>query len=130
FRADVVLGVGGYASFPLVAAAWLRRVPAVLLEQNAHPGLANRVRGHLARRICTTFDAAAPYFPAGKVERTGNPVRAFAAAPAAAPRQGFTLLVFGGSQGAHRLNLALADAAAALFAALPALRIVHQTGAA
>lgn len=129
FRADVVLGVGGYASFPLVAAAWLRRVPAVLLEQNARPGLANRVLGHLARRICTTFEAANAYFPAGRVEVTGNPVRAFAA-PAPAPRQGFTLLVFGGSQGAHRLNLALADAAAALFAAIPDLRIVHQTGAA
>jgi UDP-N-acetylglucosamine--N-acetylmuramyl-(pentapeptide) pyrophosphoryl-undecaprenol N-acetylglucosamine transferase len=129
FRADVVLGVGGYASFPLVAAAWLRRVPAVLLEQNAHPGLANRALGHLARRICTTFAAANAYFPEGKVVVTGNPVRVFAT-PAPAPRQGFTLLVFGGSQGAHRLNLAIADAAAALFAAIPDLRVVHQTGAA
>lgn len=129
FRADVVLGVGGYASFPVVAAAWLRRVPAVLLEQNAHPGLANRALGHLARRVCTTFAAANAYFPAGKVVVTGNPVRAF---PALAPvaRDGFHLLVFGGSQGAHRLNLALADAAAALFAAVPDLRILHQTGAA
>lgn len=129
FRADVVLGVGGYASFPLVAAAWLRRVPAVLLEQNARPGLANRVLGHLARRICTTFEAANAYFPRGRVVRTGNPVRAFPAPPSAR-RAGFTLLVFGGSQGAHRLNLAMADAAAALFAAIPDLRIVHQTGAA
>lgn len=129
FRADVVLGVGGYASFPVVAAAWLRRVPAVLLEQNAHPGLANRALAHLARRVCTTFAAANAYFPAGKVEVTGNPVRAFPA-PAPAPRHGFTLLVFGGSQGAHRINLAMADAAAALFAALPDLRILHQTGAA
>ncbi|HSP95652.1 MAG TPA: undecaprenyldiphospho-muramoylpentapeptide beta-N-acetylglucosaminyltransferase [Candidatus Dormibacteraeota bacterium] len=129
FRADVVLGVGGYASFPLVAAAWLRRVPAVLLEQNAHPGLANRALGHLARRVCTTFAAANAYFPAGKVVVTGNPVRAFAPPPAA-PHHGFTLLVFGGSQGAHRLNLAMADAAAALFAAIPDLRVVHQTGAA
>lgn len=131
FRADVVLGVGGYASFPLVAAAWLRRVPAVLLEQNARPGLANRVLGRLARRICTTFEAANAYFPRGRVVRTGNPVRAFPApAPGPAPRAGFTVLVFGGSQGAHRLNLAMADAAAALFAAIPDLRLVHQTGAA
>lgn len=129
FRADVVLGVGGYASFPVVAAAWLRRVPTVLLEQNAHPGLANRALAHLARRVCTTFAAANAYFPAGKVVVTGNPVRAFPT-PAPAPRQGFTLLVFGGSQGAHRLNLALADAAAALFAAIPDLRILHQTGTA
>ena len=63
FGADVVLGVGGYASFPVVVAAWLRRVPSVLLEQNAHPGLANRVLGRLARRVCTTFAEANAYFP-------------------------------------------------------------------
>lgn len=131
FRADVVLGVGGYASFPVVVAAWLRRVPAVLLEQNARPGLANRVLGRLARRVCTTFAAANAYFPAGKVVVTGNPVRAFAPVAAApAPRDGFALLVFGGSQGAHRLNVAMAAAAGRLAAAIPNLRIVHQTGAA
>jgi UDP-N-acetylglucosamine--N-acetylmuramyl-(pentapeptide) pyrophosphoryl-undecaprenol N-acetylglucosamine transferase len=129
FRADVVLGVGGYASVPLVTAAWLRRVPSVLLEQNAHPGLANRALARIASRICTTFAAANAYFPAAKVVVTGNPVRTFAAA-APAPRSGFTLLVFGGSQGAHRLNVAMADAAAALRAAIPELRILHQTGAA
>ena len=132
--ADLVLGVGGYASFPVVAAAWLRRVPSVLLEQNAHPGLANRVLSRLARRVCTTFEEANRYFPAGTVVLTGNPVRAFAAAAAtaAAPaaHSGFTLLAFGGSQGAHRLNTALADAAPALRAALPALHVIHQTGAA
>ena len=63
----------------VVVAAWLRRVPSVLLEQNAHPGLANRALGHLARRVCTTFAEANAYFPAGKVVLTGNPVRAFAA---------------------------------------------------
>jgi len=129
FGADVVVGVGGYASFPVVVAAWLRRVPTVLLEQNAHPGLANRVLARLARRVCTTFAEAERYFPAGKVVLTGNPVRLFAA-PVAAPRHGFTLLVFGGSQGAHRLNETMADAAAALRDALPGLRIIHQTGAA
>ena len=129
FGADVVVGVGGYASFPVVVAAWLRRVPTVLLEQNAHPGLANRVLARLARRVCTTFAEAERYFPAGKVVLTGNPVRLFAA-PVASARHGFTLLVFGGSQGAHRLNAAMAEAAAALRDALPGLRIIHQTGAA
>ncbi len=129
FRADVVLGVGGYASFPVVVAAWLRRVPAVLLEQNAHPGLANRVLGRLARRVCTTFAEANRYFPAARVVVTGNPVRRFAP-PAAVPRRGFTLLVFGGSQGAQRLNTALLEAAAALRAAIADLHIIHQTGAA
>lgn len=129
FRPDVVLGVGGYASFPVVVAAWLRGVPSVLLEQNAHPGLANRVLGRLAARVCTTFPEANAYFPAGKVVLTGNPVRLFAAAPPA-PRAGFTLLVFGGSQGAHRLNEAMGEAAAALREAIADLRVLHQTGAA
>ncbi len=129
FGADVVVGVGGYASFPVVVAAWLRRIPTVLLEQNAHPGMANRALARLARRVCTTFADAHAYFPPGKVVLTGNPVRPFAV-PAALPRAGFTLLVFGGSQGAHRLNEAMAEAAAALRDALPDLRVIHQTGAA
>ncbi|MGE3497971.1 MAG: undecaprenyldiphospho-muramoylpentapeptide beta-N-acetylglucosaminyltransferase [Candidatus Binatia bacterium] len=129
FRADVVLGVGGYASFPVVLAAWLRRVPAVLLEQNAHPGLANRVLGRLARRVCTTFAAANAYFPRDRVVVTGNPVRMFAAPPPV-PHNGFTLLAFGGSQGARRLNTALVDAAPHLRAAISDLRVIHQTGAA
>lgn len=130
FRADVVVGVGGYASFPAVVAAWLCRVPGVLLEQNAHPGLANRVLARFAAKVCTTFAEAGRYFPAGKVVLTGNPVRAM---PAAAPRAatgGFTLLVFGGSQGARRLNDALGAAAGALREAVPGLRVIHQTGAA
>jgi UDP-N-acetylglucosamine--N-acetylmuramyl-(pentapeptide) pyrophosphoryl-undecaprenol N-acetylglucosamine transferase len=130
FRADLVLGVGGYASFPVVAAAWLRRVPSVLLEQNAHPGLANRALSRLAARVCTTFPDANAYFPPAKVVLTGNPVRGFAVAAAATPGDGFTVLVFGGSQGAHRLNDAMADAVAALRAAIDDLHVVHQTGAA
>ncbi len=129
FGADVVVGVGGYASFPVVVAAWLRRIPTVLLEQNAHPGLANRVLARLARRVCTTFAEAGSYFPADKVVLTGNPVRPFAAVRAVA-KNGFTLLVFGGSQGAHHINEAMGEAAATLRDAIPALRIVHQTGAA
>jgi len=128
FGAEVVVGVGGYASFPVVVAAWMRRIPTVLLEQNAHPGMANRALARLARRVCTTFEEANAYFPPDKVVLTGNPVRPFPPPPAA-PRSGFTLLVFGGSQGAHRLNEALANAAALLHEAIAALRVIHQTGA-
>lgn len=129
FRADIVLGVGGYASFPVVLAAWLRRVPSVLLEQNARPGMANRVLARLARRVCTTFPEAARFLPRGKVVVTGNPVRPFSSAPA--PGDGsFTLLVFGGSQGAHRINEAAAAAAERWAAVVPRLRVIHQTGAA
>jgi UDP-N-acetylglucosamine--N-acetylmuramyl-(pentapeptide) pyrophosphoryl-undecaprenol N-acetylglucosamine transferase len=129
FAAEVVVGVGGYASVPVVVAAWLRGVPSILLEQNAHPGWANRLLGRLARRICTTFGAAESYFPAGKVTLTGNPVRPFAAIPTPSA-DGFTLLVFGGSQGARRINDAMDTAAPRLRDAIPGLEIVHQTGTA
>lgn len=128
-RTQVVLGVGGYASFPVVCAAWLRGIPAVLLEQNAIPGMANRVLARLARRVCTNFPDDRGFFPAGRVVQTGNPVRKLEARDGAAAGA-FTLLVFGGSQGARRINDALFDAAPRLFAEIPRLRVIHQTGAA
>jgi UDP-N-acetylglucosamine--N-acetylmuramyl-(pentapeptide) pyrophosphoryl-undecaprenol N-acetylglucosamine transferase len=129
FRSQVVLGVGGYASVPVVLAAWLRGVPSVLLEQNARPGWSNRALARLARRVCTTFPDSAAFFPPDRVVQTGNPVRPFRAVAQPASG-GFTLLVFGGSQGAHRINEAMYAAAPALAAALADLRVIHQTGAA
>ncbi len=133
FGADVVLGVGGYASFPAVSAAWLRGVPTVLLEQNAHPGMANRCLGRVASRVCTTFAAAEGYFPPSRVVVTGNPVRNFAVSARSVEERtkagaGACVLVFGGSQGARSLNQALGGAAEGLNASLPGLRIIHQTG--
>jgi UDP-N-acetylglucosamine--N-acetylmuramyl-(pentapeptide) pyrophosphoryl-undecaprenol N-acetylglucosamine transferase len=128
FGAQITLGVGGYASFPVVFAAWLRRIPSVLLEQNARPGLANRVLAHIARRVCTTFPGAEAYLPAEKVVLTGNPVRPFTQR-APSTTSGFTLLVFGGSQGARHLNEALRGAAPGLAARIAGLQIIHQTGA-
>lgn len=129
FRATLVLGLGGYGSVPVAVAAWLRRVPVVLLEQNAHPGLANRVLAHLARKICTTYAASAGFFPAGKAVHTGNPVRQLTAVQSPSPDR-FTIFAFGGSQGAHAINCALVDAAAILRHAVPPVHIIHQTGAA
>jgi UDP-N-acetylglucosamine--N-acetylmuramyl-(pentapeptide) pyrophosphoryl-undecaprenol N-acetylglucosamine transferase len=131
FEADVVLGVGGYASFPAVVTAWLRGIPTVLLEQNARPGMANRVLGRIATRVCTSFAAAGTSFPSGRVVVTGNPVRAFAATapvPGAAAGGSFHLLVFGGSQGAQSLNAAMSAAAPRLAASIAGLRVTHQTG--
>lgn len=129
FGADVVVGVGGYASFPAVVAAWMGGVPTVLLEQNARPGMANRVLGRIATRICTTFEAAAAWFPRQRVVLTGNPVRSFPAA-ARAERTGdsFCLLVFGGSQGARSINAAVAGAAGQLVRRIANFRLIHQTG--
>ncbi len=82
FGPDCVVGVGGYASAPTVVAGWLRRVPTVLLEQNAHPGATNRVLARLADRVCVAFPESTRYFPAERTVLTGNPVRPPVAASA------------------------------------------------
>ena len=107
---------GGYASAPTVLAGWLQRVPCVLLEPNAIPGLANRFLSWFATRVCLGFETAARFFSSHKVVHTGNPVRS-ALRPAlqpAATDKPFTILVFGGSAGAHRLNHIVPQALARL----------------
>lgn len=123
----LVIGLGSYASVPVVLAAWLRRIPIVLLEQNVVPGFANRLLGRFARQVCAAFAASEPYFPAGRTVLTGNPVRVLRTATRPDPTR-FTVFAFGGSQGAHSLNVALVGAAAALRQAVPNLSIIHQTG--
>lgn len=129
FRPQLVLGLGGYGSVPMVLAAWIRRIPSVLLEQNVHPGMANRLLALFTRRICTNFADSAAYFPRGKTVHTGNPIRRLVSGPVSA-RNGFTVFAFGGSQGAHTVNQAMVGAAELLNERLPGLQIVHQTGAA
>jgi UDP-N-acetylglucosamine--N-acetylmuramyl-(pentapeptide) pyrophosphoryl-undecaprenol N-acetylglucosamine transferase len=122
---DLLIGVGGYASAPAVVAGWSRGIPTVLLEQNAHPGLTNRVLARFADRVCVAFPESAEYFPRKKTVETGNPVRP----PAPRPRTragAFSILVFGGSAGAHRLNDVGVEAVARLGDA--PLKVVHQTG--
>ncbi len=136
FQAEVVLGVGGYASFPTVLAARLLGIPAVLHEQNAYPGLANRWLGRMATAVAVSFAGSEKFFPARKVTVTGNPVRPEirpGEASQARRRLGlqaerFTVLVFGGSQGAHRLNAAMREALAHLGAAHERLQFLHATG--
>ncbi len=136
FAPDAVIGLGGYAAAPAVLAA-LRHAPIVLLEQNARPGLTTRLLAWAAERVCVTFPDTARYFAPGQAIVTGNPVRWRASedagprsrdARAARARGELTILIFGGSAGARRLN----DAGPALRAALgdlPGLRLIHQTGA-
>jgi UDP-N-acetylglucosamine--N-acetylmuramyl-(pentapeptide) pyrophosphoryl-undecaprenol N-acetylglucosamine transferase len=138
FNPDVVVGVGGYASGPIVATAALMRRPTAILEQNSVPGVTNRILGKLVRRVFATFPDERGYFPARKLVVAGNPIRAElierleharetvdVADQTRPPR----LFVFGGSQGARALNSALTGAVAALAEALPGLEIWHQTGA-
>jgi UDP-N-acetylglucosamine--N-acetylmuramyl-(pentapeptide) pyrophosphoryl-undecaprenol N-acetylglucosamine transferase len=124
-RPDLLIGVGGYASGPVVIAGRWHRVPTVLLEQNAHPGLTNRVLAHFADRICVSFSESMEYFPRGGTVQTGNPVRP-PTEPMAARREGFSVLIFGGSAGAHRLNDIGVEAVARLERSR--LHVVHQTG--
>ncbi|MBF0178310.1 MAG: undecaprenyldiphospho-muramoylpentapeptide beta-N-acetylglucosaminyltransferase [Magnetococcales bacterium] len=119
FRPHVVLGVGGYASAPAVVAAWLAGCPAVLHEQNAMPGLANRLLGRLVQTICLSFPQASALFPGRRVLFTGNPVRA-SLVEAASVGGGLSsggplrVLVFGGSQGAQILTEVVPSALAQL----------------
>ena len=129
-RPSVVIGVGGYSSGPVVALAALRGVPTMLMEQNATPGLTNRLLSRLVRTAAVTYEESLATF-GSKAFVAGNPVRPefFAPgsdAPAASGRT--RVLVFGGSQGAHAINVAMAEAAAPLAAATPGVDVTHQTG--
>ncbi|MGH8058049.1 MAG: undecaprenyldiphospho-muramoylpentapeptide beta-N-acetylglucosaminyltransferase [Candidatus Entotheonellia bacterium] len=130
-RPSMVLGLGSYVSGPAVLAARGLRIPCVIQEQNLLPGLTNRTLGRIANRIAVSFDDSVSYFSASKVIVTGNPVRAAIREVARSdpqPNGRFHLLLFGGSQGAHRLNSAMVQALPLLTAAQEALWVVHQTG--
>lgn len=129
FKPTLVLGLGGYGSVPVALAAWLRRVPLVLMEQNARPGLANRVLARLACKVCTTYVESESFFPVGKAVHTGNPVRQLSRSQHPSPAQ-FTVFAFGGSQGAHAINCAMVEAVPLMLNQVSGLRLVHQTGAA
>lgn len=132
-RPHVVVGVGGYSSGPVVLAAWLRGVPTLVLEQNVAPGLTNRLLARVVHAAAVTYEETLTHFR-GRGFVSGNPVREefFAAAGRAAAADGaappMRLLVLGGSQGAHRLNLAMLAAAPALARRFAGLDLVHQTG--
>lgn len=128
FRPQAVIGVGGYASGPMMGAAIALRAPTLAFEPNAVPGMVNRLVGRWVTGAAVNFAPAARYFRNAQV--TGIPVRAeFFRLPErpwdAAPH----LLVFGGSQGARVLNTTMPKIAAGLLAAVPELTILHQAGA-
>jgi len=126
FRPDAVIGVGGYASGPAMVAAILRRTPTLAFEPNVVPGFANRAVARFVSEAAVHFPETAKYFRRCRV--TGVPVRQ-AFFDVVSKRDGNpTLLVFGGSQGAHAINRAVLDAAALLRARIPQLHIIHQTG--
>jgi UDP-N-acetylglucosamine--N-acetylmuramyl-(pentapeptide) pyrophosphoryl-undecaprenol N-acetylglucosamine transferase len=130
-RPDVVIGVGGYSSGPVVLLAALGGIPTMVLEQNAVPGLTNRLLARWVRAAAVTFDETLAHFR-GRGFVAGNPVRSEffavgerrAGGPSGKPR----ILVLGGSQGARGINLAMVAAAPELARRRPDLDFVHQTG--
>ncbi|HEX8142749.1 MAG TPA: undecaprenyldiphospho-muramoylpentapeptide beta-N-acetylglucosaminyltransferase [Pyrinomonadaceae bacterium] len=129
FRPDVVVGAGGYVSGPVLLTAALMGVPTLVMESNALPGWTNRVLARFVDRATVSFEAALPYFR-GKGVVTGNPVRReFFDIPAKrrdATR--FSVLVFGGSQGARAINEAMVAALPLMREQRDALFMTHQTG--
>ncbi len=127
FGPDVVVGVGGYASAPVLLAARIKGTAMLIHEQNAIPGLANRLLGRLAGRICLSFEDQEGFFSSAKTLVTGNPLRQ-GIADCPSPEGTPVLLAFGGSQGAEAINKALTGALPLLGEWQEKLQIIHQTG--
>lgn len=144
-RPRAVVGVGGYASGPVVLLAALLGIPTVVLEQNSVPGFTNKLLGRVVRSVVVAFPGAGRFFPARKLHALGNPIRKTVLALESAANVGQSttesaiktrVLVLGGSQGAHAVNELFA-AALAVWAGQPGgreelgerLRLRHQTGA-
>ena len=127
FGPDVVIGVGGYASGPAMAAAILGRIPTLAFEPNYVPGFANKAVGRWVSAAAVHFEQTQRFFRNAQV--VGVPVRPEFFSLAPRPAGGTpALLVFGGSQGAHAINEAVTGAAPEVLRQLPGLRIIHQTG--
>jgi UDP-N-acetylglucosamine--N-acetylmuramyl-(pentapeptide) pyrophosphoryl-undecaprenol N-acetylglucosamine transferase len=130
---DLVIGVGGYSSGPVVMLAALRRIPTLVAEQNAVPGLTNRLLSHVVGAAAVTFESTASFF-GRRAFVAGNPVRPEFFERADRPSEGGSpaagaarVLIFGGSQGAHAINVAMVEAAPRL-AAAGGVDVTHQTG--
>jgi UDP-N-acetylglucosamine--N-acetylmuramyl-(pentapeptide) pyrophosphoryl-undecaprenol N-acetylglucosamine transferase len=134
FRPQLVIGVGGYASGPALVAASLLGIKRAIQEQNVVPGMTNRMLRWFSQRIFVSFEETKSYFPEGKTIVSGNPVRKEISRCRVSEKSEekrkdhFTLLVFGGSAGAHKINEAMIEALDLLQEIKSSLRIFHQTG--
>ncbi len=134
FKPDLVFGVGGYVTGPVILAARLLGVTTCIHEQNSIPGLANKMLGYIANKIFVSLPGSENYFPANKTILSGNPVRntILKVSRESKPESGqesSTLLILGGSQGARRLNSLMLEAAENILSKLsPPPLIIHQTG--
>jgi UDP-N-acetylglucosamine--N-acetylmuramyl-(pentapeptide) pyrophosphoryl-undecaprenol N-acetylglucosamine transferase len=136
FKPDVVVGVGGYASGPLLYAASVKKIPYLIQEQNSYAGVTNKWLGKNAEKICVAFDGMEKFFPFGKIIKTGNPIRRDSVNIAGKHMQALelyklsafkkTILVTGGSLGARTLNSSIMAGLDKIIAA--DVQIVWQTG--
>ena len=131
-RPGLVVGVGGYASGPLVLSSWILRIPILIHEQNCTPGMTNKWLGKIADKIAVSFKESSGAFPKEKVEVTGNMIREEFCQPKENISKNiegpFQILVLGGSQGAHSINIAMVEALESLSEKKGDLHITHQTG--
>ena len=136
FKPDAVVGVGGYASFPMLKKAQSKGIPTLIQEQNSFAGKTNQNLGHQAKKICVGYDHMQQFFPADKIILTGNPVRPAISGSTATREDGIrffqldpskkVVLVFGGSLGAKSINEAV-DAGLDRFVDR-GLQVIWQTG--
>jgi UDP-N-acetylglucosamine--N-acetylmuramyl-(pentapeptide) pyrophosphoryl-undecaprenol N-acetylglucosamine transferase len=129
-KPDLVIGMGSYSAVPVVLAAWLNRIPILICEQNALPGIANRYLSGFADRVCLSFKDSLKNFSERKRRFTGNPVRREilqAATHKKDIKEPFSILIMGGSQGAHGINMAVIEALKA-FKESEKFFFIHQTG--
>lgn len=128
FQPDVVIGVGGYSSVPVLLAAKMGGIPYMIHEQNAIPGLSNKLLARWAEKICLSFAGSENHFSGERTLLTGNPLReGLETLDEKLPEDG-TLLIFGGSRGAQAINHSVVDMLPQLIEKQPNLKILHQTG--
>jgi len=136
FKPDAVVGVGGYASFPMLRLAQQKKIPTVIQEQNSFAGKTNMILGKRANRICVAYEGMKKFFPENKIVYTGNPVRAAISELVISRSEGLrffsmednkkTVLVIGGSLGAKSINEAIDKNLDELLKA--GLQLIWQTG--
>ncbi|SHN08261.1 undecaprenyldiphospho-muramoylpentapeptide beta-N-acetylglucosaminyltransferase [Mucilaginibacter sp. OK098] len=136
FKPDAVVGVGGYASGPLLYAASLKNIPYLIQEQNSYAGITNKWLGKKAKKICVAFDGMDKFFPFDRIIKTGNPIRKESVNIAGKQMQALelyklsafkkTILVIGGSLGARTLNNSILAGLDKLIAA--DVQVIWQTG--
>ncbi|MEM6377000.1 MAG: undecaprenyldiphospho-muramoylpentapeptide beta-N-acetylglucosaminyltransferase [Bacteroidota bacterium] len=137
FRPQVAVGVGGFASGPLLEMAVRSGIPALIQEQNSYAGITNKLLGKRVQKICVAYDGMERFFPAEKIVKTGNPVRNSFFVEQVDKRAAYahfglnpnkkTLFVFGGSLGAASINRAMA-ANADRIAGLDSIQVLWQVG--